>query len=70
MEARVEEGIRSLLGMHVDHVTLEWVESHLYLEKSVKVLTFILDRESDGIVVSYVMGILEELADEVKKKIL
>jgi len=43
MEARVEEGIRSLLGMHVDHVTLE---------------------ESDGIVVSYVMGILEELADE------
>ena len=65
MEARVEEGIRGLLGMHVDHVTLEWVASHFHLGKSVKLLTFIVDRESDGIVVSYVMGILEELADEV-----
>ena len=35
-----------------------------------KLLTFIIDRESDGIVVSYVMGILEELADEVSKKYL
>ena len=37
------------------------------MRKNVKLLTFIIDRESDGIVVSYVMGILEELADEVNK---
>ena len=34
-------------------------------QRVVTLLTFIIDRESDGIVVSYVMGILEELADEV-----
>lgn len=43
MESRVENGLVSLLSLHVSDFSLE---------------------ESDGIVVSYVMGILEELVEE------
>ena len=50
---------------HLPSHGLQQQAKSLFLGKNVKILTFIFDRESDGIVVSYVMGILEELADEV-----